>query len=396
MSDLVSVYIHIPFCLQRCNYCDFVTYAGQERWMEPYTAALCREMEMTAAAIGEPVDVHTIFLGGGTPSFLSGEDLHRILATVQSSYSVRSDAEISLEANPGTLTADGLCELRRMGFNRISLGVQSSDEDELRMLGRIHTHEQTVEAVSLARAAGFDNLSLDLIYGLPGQSLADWQTVVQRTLELHPEHLSLYSLTIEEGTPLFEIVSSGQLPVPDPDTAADQLEWSCDYLTGQGYNHYEVSNWARVDGRRDLRARHNLQYWLNDPYLGFGAGAHGYFQNRRYLHPTGLAAYVQSIQEAGARPDLLAWHTSLPEVDDLERMQDEMMLGLRLLDKGIVDDEFRLKFSRSPLDVFGREIADLIHAGLLEENPGPVGGWRLTRRGLLLGNQVFMQFVGEE
>ena len=394
MSEPVSVYIHIPFCVSRCNYCDFVTYAGQDRWMQPYTRALIHEIEWTAAAAGHPVDVHTVFFGGGTPSHLPAAQLAEILDAVKSHFRVRDDAEISLEANPGTLDEAACRELRRQGFNRISLGMQSSDDDELRMMGRIHNYRQAVEAVQMARSAGFDNLSLDLIYGLPGQSLPDWQRVLERTLELEPQHLSLYSLTVEEGTVLHDLVHSGELPEPDPDIAADQLEWSCDFLAARGYNHYEISNWALMDQDRDLRARHNLQYWLNDPYLGFGAGAHGYFENRRYLHPTGLAEYIQSVKDAAGKPDRLAWNRRLAEQTQTERMQDEMMLGLRLLEHGITEADFLRKFGTSPAETYGRQLADLIHAGLLESTPE--GGWRLTRRGLLLGNQVFMQFVGED
>lgn len=395
MSSPASVYVHIPFCIRRCSYCDFVTYAGMESFFETYTRAVCKEIELVTSCLEKPPEIHTVFFGGGTPSVLPVENLEKILQTNREKFQFVEPVEISLEANPGTLDLDLCQNLRKIGFTRISLGVQSTNQKELELLGRIHTYPEAVIAFQMARAAGFDNINLDLIYGLPGQSLVDWQQSLQTVTALNPEHLSLYSLTVEEGTRLWEQVRMGEIPEPDPDVAADQLEWNCDYLEKEGYRHYEVSNWARYDGDRDLRARHNLQYWINEAYFGFGAGAHSYFEYKRIANTGNIPDYIKSIQSAGEYNQLLRLNQPQTSITKNEQMQDEMMLGLRLLDEGISPEHFKEKFGRFPEEVFGKELENLIQTGLLEKITCPEVRYQLTRRGLMLGNQVFMQFVGD-
>ena len=274
-----SLYLHIPFCVHRCAYCDFNTYAGLEALIPEYVNALQREIGWSAHLAGEPgsgagrLPVHTLFFGGGTPSLLPLDRLELILSSVYSAFDVMADAELTLEANPGTLTPAYLNGLRRLGVNRLSLGVQSANPFELRMLERQHDYSDVIQSVAWARQAGFDNLSLDLIFGLPGQTMAVWQNTLALVGALQPEHLSLYALTLEHGTPMQHWVDRGLMLEPDGDAAADMYEWAGDYLDRQGFGQYEISNWARRMPGGGLRAcRHNLQYWRGLPYLGFGAG----------------------------------------------------------------------------------------------------------------------------
>jgi len=385
-----SLYFHIPFCVHRCAYCDFNTYAGQEALIPAYVQALCREIEIVTRAAPERPSAHTIFFGGGTPSLLSTDQFKSILKTVRNCFNLAPEAEISLEANPGTLTLDSLRDLRGLGFNRISLGVQSAHPDELRQLERIHDYFDVIEAVTWARRAGFDNLNLDLIFGLPEQSLDRWQATVKLILGLRPEHLSLYALTVEHGTPFGRWAKRGMLPVPDPDAAAEMYEWAGEALEAAGFKQYEISNWARP-GRECL---HNLTYWRNEPYLGFGAGAHGSAGGSRVANMLRIRTYIEHLH-----PDHMLSTIPFPispatasqtKITKRVEMQEVMMLGLRLTGEGVSADGFADRFGVQMQDVFGREINELT-GHLLLEWAGPV--LRLTKRGRLLGNQVFMRFV---
>ena len=385
-----SLYFHIPFCVHRCAYCDFNTYAGQESLIPGYVEALCREIEMVARSAPERLPAHTVFFGGGTPSLLSATQFESILGKVRNSFELAPDAEMSLEANPGTLTKDFLQDLHSLGFNRLSLGVQSTHPDELRQLERIHNYHQGIEAVTWARQAGFDNLNLDLIFGLPEQTLERWQATVKLILGLRPEHLSLYALTIEPGTPFGRWAQRGIISVPDPDTAADMYEWAGEALETAGFEQYEISNWARP-GRQ---CRHNLQTWRGQPYFGFGAGAHGCAGGMRIANVSRIKTYLERLH-----PDQLFSGRHFPlspatvEQTNISRrveMQETMLTGLRLTREGVSAEVFADRFGVPMRDVFGREIDELTGLSLLEW-VGPV--LRLTKRGRLLGNQVFLRFV---
>src|SRR5688572_9557188 len=284
---MLSIYIHIPFCRHRCAYCDFNTYANQEDSIPAYVQALINEIQF----VGNQNDqtIKTIFFGGGTPSLLSAPQFDSILQALFSSFNISPHAEITIEANPGTIFPQKLDSIRKAGINRISFGVQSANAEELKMLEREHDFFTVIEAVSTARKAGFDNLNLDLIYGLPEQTLSTWQTTVKRILDLHPEHISAYALTLEHGTPFGKWAEKGLLPLPNPDLAADMYEWTCEFLEQNGYVHYEISNWAKnLDQQLTISllpsdaCQHNLQYWKSLPYFGLGAGAHGYVNGIRY------------------------------------------------------------------------------------------------------------------
>ena len=386
---MYSLYIHIPFCVHRCAYCDFNTYAGREELIPPYVEALCRELRQVAASSRQPPPVHTIFFGGGTPSLLSLAHFEALFQVVRDSFDISEESEISIEANPGTVTIETLRGLHGLGFNRLSLGVQSAHPEELHLLERIHDYYDAIEAVSWARQAGFANLNLDLIFGLPEQPLERWQRSVELVLGLHPEHLSLYALTVEQGTPFGHWARGGLLPMPDPDTAADMYEWAGIRLAQAGYGQYEISNWAKPG----YQCRHNLQYWRGRPYLGFGAGAHGYAAGMRYSNALHIKTYIERIREGQERPFPLSpaavnSHAITPFVE----MQETMMTGLRLTQEGLGVEEFHNRFGHNLMNVFGKEVDDLVRLGLLEwTEAGEI--LRLTERGRLVGNQVFMRFV---
>ncbi|MBC8336378.1 MAG: radical SAM family heme chaperone HemW [Anaerolineales bacterium] len=393
-----ALYFHIPFCRHRCAYCDFNTYAGQDALIPAYVEALCREIEIVGQAAPEEVEASTIFFGGGTPSLLSVSDFSSIFKTLRQNFNLREDAEISLEANPGTLTERYLEGLYALGFNRLSLGVQSAHPDELRMLERNHSYGDVISAALAARKAGFDNLSFDLIFGLPEQSLERWQATVKLILGLHPKHLSLYALTIEEGTPFGLWAERGMLPLPDPDLAAEMYEWASDYLYAKDYQQYEISNWTKPN----QECQHNLQYWRNLPYLGFGAGGHGYATGMRYANILGIQPYIDRLsQEKNQLSFPLSPAVVSKEIVGSEQeMQEHLLMGLRLTNEGVSAEAFHTRFGRSLENVFSKEIDELIGLGLLEwadkktsEVSKTSEVLRLTPRGRLLGNQVFLRFV---
>lgn len=339
----------------------------------------------------------TIFFGGGTPSLLSLLHLKQIMQAIQDAFTRHDDLEISMEVNPGTLTADYAAGLRATGVNRISLGVQSMRADELQLLGRIHTPAEVTQAVSLLRSAGFRNINLDLIYGLPEQSLAHWQGTVRAALELNPTHLAVYALTLEEQTPLWRSVQAGKTPAPDPDLAADMYEWVAGFLQANGFTQYEISNWALTDGQESslsqlaFACRHNLQYWRNLPYLGLGPGAHGYAANQRYYNVLSLDEYLNRMHSAKVfRYPLSAAVQDTEIMDPKREMQDTMMMGLRLTREGVSPAVFRSRFGTDIDVVFGQQIERLQGLGLLERSHSRV---RITGPARLIANQVFREFV---
>ncbi len=346
-------------------------------------------------------EIATIFFGGGTPSLLTPDHYRNIFQTIHRYFDLLPNAEISLEANPGTVSPKYLSQLREIGFNRISYGVQSANPTELRMLERIHSYSDVVDAVRWSRRAGFENLNLDLIYGLPEQSLASWQRSVELILGLHPEHLSAYALTLEHGTPFGRWARKGLLPLPDPDLAAEMYEWLDKYLPINGYAQYEISNWAKTNTdsghHASFQCQHNLQYWRNLPYLGLGAGAHGYANGIRYSNVLRIKTYIERLKTTDGSPTADHWPLSPAAVNHhrntpREDMDETMMTGLRLTAEGISAQTFRERFGRELTHIYGGKIAHLTQLGLLEWSENRL---RLTRRGRLLGNQVFIQFIGE-
>lgn len=398
----LSLYIHIPFCQRKCPYCDFNTYAGLSWQFEPLVGALVREIERAGKARERP-EVHTIFLGGGTPTVLPLDLLARLLEACRRSFTVRDDAEITSEANPGTVDIARFDGLAALGVNRLSLGTQSFDDAELRFLGRIHTAGEIDSAYQAARDAGFANINLDLMFALPRQAETTWRHSLARALAWSPEHLSLYALTIEDGTPFAELAGAGRLDYPDPDQAADHYELAAALLADNGYAQYEISNWAlERPGNSELppkgtsvlsaqpptfACRHNLTYWRNEAYLGFGPGAHSSEGGRRWANVRPVPEYVRRMEESqheGGTVDFME------VIDDRLAMGETMMLGLRLVGEGVSFERFRRRHQLEMREVYAEEIADLARMGLLEVLPERI---RLTPRARLLGNQVFARFL---
>ncbi len=386
----LSLYVHIPFCRHRCAYCDFNTYTSLGDLKEVYAAALCQEMAQVADMPGDSSirrPAHTIFFGGGTPSLMPPGSLADILQTAHACFALAADVEITLEANPGTVSLPYLEALHQMGVNRLSFGVQSASPDELALLEREHSFADVVEAVTLSRNAGIHNLNLDLIYGLPGQTLHTWQATLQAALALQPQHLSLYCLIIEPGTPMHRWLHTGQIAPPDPDLAADQYEVARHTLAAHGYEHYEISNWA-LPG---YECEHNLTYWRNQEYLGFGAGAHGHAAGCRYHVVKQPRVYIRRLQQDPPRPYPLSAATAESYVLTRQQaMADTIITQLRLLRSGLDLAAFAAKFDQTVADVYNDTVTELVQWGLLSETEGYL---RLTERGYFLSNQVFYRFL---
>src|SRR5438270_11598381 len=360
LLETASLYLHIPFCHTRCHYCDFNTYAGILPLREPYVRALLTEIAATGTFArlpsGKPRRSRTIFFGGGTPSLLSVEQITRILNACSTSFSVDEGAEITLEANPGTLSQEQLAGLRTAGINRLSMVAQSFDAQLLNTLGRIHSPEEITQAIQYARAAGFTSINLDFMFGLPGQTMRHWQETLDQALALHPEHLSLYSLIIEEGTPFYTWTEEGRIIPGDEDLCADMYEYADAGLQGEGYINYEISNWA-LPGHA---SRHNLTYWQNLPYLGMGAGAHSFFADKRFSNERDPQAYIQTLKKR-----------QLPIVESetierLQQMSETAFLGLRTA-QGLHLPTFEERFAESFASFVGNRLRIVEEAGLLEQ-----------------------------
>jgi oxygen-independent coproporphyrinogen-3 oxidase len=373
-----GLYVHIPFCRTKCVYCDFNCYAGQNHLIAPYVDALARELELYGEAGWHAV---TLYLGGGTPSLLEPPQVARVVGVAREMLRLPQDAEVTLEANPGTVGEEYFAALLGAGVGRLSLGVQSFLPADLKRLARHHTAEEAREAFAAARRAGFDDISLDLIYGLPEQGVAGWERNVREALELGPEHVSLYGLVVEEGTPLARLVARGKVAPPDDDLMADMYERAHDLLVAAGLRRYEVSNWA-TPGRE---SRHNLVYWRNHPYVGAGAGAHGYLSGARYSNELLPARYIGTLAEA--RVSIVESEPIGPELERAETL----ILGLRL-DEGVSAGAFEARHGQDPRRLYGAVLAEMEGAGLLE--------WRgdrlvLTESGKLLSNEVFQRLLPE-
>ena len=393
----MSLYIHVPFCQTKCPYCDFNTYQGIEDLVSPYLTALTTELRLWGKALEHP-RVNTVFFGGGTPSYLPQGAIGRALDALRSAFPIAPGAEITIEANPGDLT-DAACQgLLEQGVNRLSIGVQSLDNGLLQMLGRRHDAQGAIDAFQRARQSGFDNVNLDLMYGLVNQTLGQWQDTLQGLAVLEPDHISLYALTLEEGTPLHRWVQQGRLPEPDQDLAADMYQYARELLAGDGYHHYEISNWSQPG----LASQHNLAYWLNRPYLGVGPGAHSCLGAYRFWDVTSPRAYLDRVREwEESNPQPLsalgedAWPGLFPvgghEFIDADLTAAEtMFLGLRLLD-GMDLAEASARLGVDLAARYSGEIDESLELGLLEWRESRL---RLTPETYLIANQVFTKFLG--
>ncbi len=426
MRDL-SIYIHIPFCVKKCLYCDFLSRPACGGEMESYVNLLLREIKEQSVFYGDH-RVVSIFLGGGTPSLLPARDTGRILEQVRDGFSVAEDAEITIECNPGTVTAEKLADYITHGINRLSIGLQSTDDEELARIGRIHDYGSFLETYSLARAAGFDNINIDLMAGLPGQGMASYRRTLERVVALSPEHISAYSLILEEGTPLY--VNQNAYRFPDEDEDREMYELTGTVLGEAGFHRYEISNYAR-EGRE---CRHNKVYWRRGDYVGFGLGASSMVGNVRWKNPDAQADYAACVRRVEARDrhldsgcvihaaELQAGRavyltrtaaerglhteeglqaepfaeilrqTGRCEVQPLtlqEQMEEFMFLGLRLTE-GVDLGEFRQYFAKSADEIYGKQIGMFEKQGLMERAGERL---RLTPRGIDVSNAVFAAFL---
>lgn len=375
-----SVYIHIPFCTNKCFYCDFnsfVTNNPQLIW--DYLEALDREMALTFEE-KPPSQLETIFVGGGTPTFLDYDQMRRFLEIVHRHLGKHLTAgiEFTMEANPGTTDKEKLALMHAFGVNRISFGVQSFDNDLLQRLGRIHNTADVYRSVENALAAGFHNLSLDLMFGLPGQTEEIFQATLAEALRLPATHFSAYSLKVEENTLFHTLYQKGQLLLPTEDAELAMYLALIDVMEGHGYNQYEISNFAK----KDRESRHNKTYWLNNDYYGIGAGAHGYVEGKRHVNAGPLAVYLQMCKEGWPRVEEFA-------VSRQEAMEDQMILGLRLCE-GVDLKRFADRFGRTVEAEFGEIVDDELSKGMLEQTGTHL---RLTKQALPLGNEVFARFL---
>lgn len=383
----LSLYLHIPFCATKCSYCAFNTYVQMNDLIPAFVDALCREIELVGAGSGR-AGAHTVFLGGGTPSLLLPEQIERILAAIYGAFALEPDAEVTMEANPNDLTLPYLKMVRAAGINRLSIGMQSAVDEDLRLFERRHDAQAVTDSVHDARAAGFDNLSLDLMYGAPHQPLERWQRSLEAAMQLATEHLSLYALSLEAGTPMRAAVETGHLAAPDDDLAADMYEMASEMLAANGFEQYEISNWARP-GRQ---SRHNLQYWLNAPYLGFGPGAHGFAGGVRYSVLLSPQRYIKALAEAdaGVQYPLGPATAESAHVGREQEISETLIMGMRLIGRGIDRREFSARFGQDLLEIHGASIRRYAEAGLLDVSAERV---MFTERGRLLSNMVLREFV---
>ncbi len=374
-----AIFVYFPYCPSVCTYCDFNVYARRESEFDAYVDAVIRETQLVTAEMSAPRAARSLAFGGGTPSHLNAAQLERVTNALCAKFEFLPDAEWTLEANPGTVDLDKLRALREIGFNRLSLGVQTFDDARLKAFNRPHSAADSYEAFELARRAGFENINLDLIYGLPDQSLAEWEQTLRRALEFQSEHLSLYSLQVEERTVLKKQIELGRVHSPDPELAAEMFERAVQVLAQAGYTHYEISNWARPG----YESRHNLTYWLNEPYIGLGAGAHSYRRRERYENIRNPQRYIKRL-EAG--------ESAIAARETISRtleMSETAFLGLRL-GEGVTWTRFAARFGVDAREVFREPIALLADWGLLRVDGR---GMRLSERGMLVSNQVLWRFL---
>jgi len=390
----MMLYIHIPFCIRKCLYCDFLSFMADEKSQTLYMNALLREMEYYGRQLNNE-KIETVFIGGGTPSILQPGEIERMLEGIFRNFDVIQDAEISMECNPGTLTKEKLEIMKSGGINRISIGLQSMNDEELKTLGRIHDTQTFYDSFFMAREAGFDNINIDIMSALPGQTKESFEETLKKVVELNPEHISAYSLIIEEGTPFYEKYEKDvecrekglkTKFLPDEDTEYDILKFTQRYLSEHGYERYEVSNFAK----QGYECRHNSGYWTRKEYVGMGLGASSLYKERRMKNLSNLNEYIDcwsefSLYMEGFEPDYEESYALSKE----ESMEETMFLGLRMVD-GVRCSSFEKEFGLKIDDVYSKQIKELLEEGLINTQSGYI---RLTDKGFDVGNYVFAKFL---
>ncbi|AOT68536.1 radical SAM family heme chaperone HemW [Geosporobacter ferrireducens] len=376
----IGLYIHIPFCKQKCAYCDFVSFEGRNTERDEYIAALVGELESWHNPLKD-YQVQTVFFGGGTPSLLSIPQLDFILEGIHRYFKLKASPEITIEANPGTLDKEKLTYYRQSGINRLSIGLQAWQDELLRTLGRIHTRKEFLENYYAARDAGFENISVDLMFGLPNQCFQDWKETLQQVLYLKPDHISTYSLKVEEGTPFDRLYEQGKLILPDEELERAMYHYTITVLAQHDYRHYEISNFA-LNGKESI---HNKIYWKNEEYIGIGVGSHSSFNKVRFSNTADINKYRELI-ESQKNPMVEQEKISIEE-----EMSETMFLGLRMM-AGIDLDRFQRRYQVDAREKYEKQITDFIKQGLLTMAGDKL---RLTQRGIDVSNRVFASFLPE-
>lgn len=368
----IGIYIHIPYCKQKCHYCDFVSFSGKEVTIEKYIETIKKEIDeckFTGFNIG------TIYIGGGTPSFIDKKYITQIINKIREKFIVSQNAEITIEVNPGTVTEEKLQEYKKNGINRLSIGLQSTDNEILKTIGRIHTYEEFLDTYNLARKIGFKNINVDLMLALPEETVDGIAIQISEIINLRPEHISIYSLIVEENTKIKQMIENKEVELPDEDEERKMYWRVKELLEENGYEHYEISNYS-LPG---FNSRHNTDCWSQKEYLGFGTAAHSYFNNKRFSNPVGIENYIKNYNEK-----------KVEELQDREMTAKEyMLLGMRKI-QGVVISEFERKFQINPLFYFRFEISKLVEQELIEIDLDNI---KLTNKGIDLANKVWQEFI---
>ena len=379
MNNL-GLYIHIPFCKQKCSYCDFTSFANKEGYVETYIQSLTKEIEIKSKEVQNYI-IDTIYIGGGTPSFINENYILEILEIIKNNYNVAVNCEITIEVNPGTVTEKKLFKFKEAGINRVSMGLQSTDNKILKAIGRIHSYEDFLDTYNLSRKIGFKNINIDLMLGLPNQSLEDLQKSVSEVIKLEPEHISVYSLIIEDDTLMKKWVDEGTIKLPEEEIER-QMYWDMKTkLEESGYIHYEISNFSK----KGYESKHNMNCWNQNEYLGFGIAAHSYLNKKRFCNTSNLKNYIKNIQERNYKNNI-----KVLEIQSEGEIQKEyMLLGLRKIE-GVDIQKFKNKFALNPIYLFRKELEKLVNDELIEIDLNNI---KLTNKGLDLANLVWEEFV---
>lgn len=374
----IGLYIHIPFCKQKCYYCDFSSYPGLEEYWGDYTEALVSELVAKAEEYVNPV-IKTIFIGGGTPSLIPSEYISRILETVNRYYKVSKECESTIESNPGTLTDEKLKDYKNFGINRLSIGLQACQNEVLKKLGRIHTYEDFIFALKLAQKHGFANINADIIFGIPNQTLTQWMDTVSRVISFNLTHISCYSMQIEDETVFGRLKRAGQLEEVEDELDRDMYHYAVDAFDKAGFPQYEISNFSKPH----FRCRHNMNYWERGEYLGTGAGAHSFINSRRFANTSDVMGYIEGIKE---KKPLLSEDNNI-SVDD--GIKESIFLGLRLND-GVDFTKLSKQYGLDLESMYQKKLNKLLSLNLVEFKGSVI---RLTRKGMDLANKVFVEFI---
>lgn len=375
-NNQIGIYVHIPFCKQKCYYCDFVSYNNRNNFMEKYVQALEKEIQLQEIKS----EITTIYIGGGTPSYIDAKYIKEILEEIRNKKVFR-EAEITIEVNPGTVTLEKLKEYKNCGINRLSIGLQSTQDNLLKTIGRIHNFEEFLETYKMARKVGFENINVDLMLGLPSQKISDLKESLEKVLELEPEHISVYSLIVEENTPIADKIEKNELILPEEETERNMYWYIKNTLELNGFHHYEISNFAK----RGFESKHNLNCWNQQEYIGFGVAAHSYVDNVRYSNTESLEKYIENI-DSGIPENNRTIHEVQNEDD---KKKENMLLGLRKID-GIKISEFKNLFGDNPIYLYRNELDKLSKQGLIKVEDDII---KLTNKGIDLANLVWEEFV---